>query len=77
MLSLKNKAILFNFISFAVIYLLIRYLVIEFFGLTGILTVIITAFIAIVLAPKFMVTKTKEGAKLVLKWIFIKGFKTL
>lgn len=38
---------------------------------------IVAAILASVLSPKFAVTRTKEGEKLFMKWIFIKGIKEL
>lgn len=32
---------------------------------------------ASVLAPKFSAVKTRSGEKLMMKWIFVKGFKEL
>ena len=37
-----------------------------------------TAFvIGTILAPKFQAVKTKDGGKLFMKWIFIKGIKEI
>ncbi len=45
------------------------------------LNTLVLAFIAAVaaslLAPKFSAVKTKSGEKLMMKWIFIKGFREL
>ncbi len=76
-MSLKNRALVFNFISFALLFIFTRYVIIDYFSLATLTKSIISAVIATILAPKFMVSKTKEGSKLMLKWIFIKGFKTL
>jgi hypothetical protein len=77
MMSLKNQALVFNFISFALLFIFMRYVIIDYFSLVSLMKSIISAVIATILAPKFMVSKTNEGSKLMLKWIFIKGFKTL
>ncbi len=76
-MSIKNKALLYNFLGYAVLFIIIRFFIIEFFALNHFVKLIIAAILATLLAPKFAVIKTKEGARLVMKWIFIKGFKEL
>lgn len=65
------------FISFASIFLLIRFVLGTFTELTWIWLPILSAAAAIVLAPQFKVVQTKEGEKILMRWIFIKGVKTL
>lgn len=76
-MSLKNKAFVFNFIGFAFIFIVLRWWVMDFFSWNHVLKSILSAISATLLAPKFAVIKTKESPKLVMKWIFIKGFKVL
>jgi hypothetical protein len=46
-------------------------------GLTG-LWIPSTAFVfGTILAPKFYATKTKDGEKLFMSWLFIKGIKEI
>ena len=46
-------------------------------GLTG-LWIPMTAFIvATLISPKFQAVKTKDGEKLFMKWIFIKGIREI
>lgn len=75
-MTLKNKALLFNFIGFTSLFLVFRYVLIDFLGVSSFLQSVISAILAMVLAPKFMVTKIDAHEKLVMKWIFVKGFKT-
>tara|TARA_R110002126_G_scaffold147915_1_gene294004 strand:+ start:469 stop:699 length:231 start_codon:yes stop_codon:yes gene_type:complete len=76
-MQLKHKALLFNFIGFAAIFILIRWLVMDLFSLNHFVKSLLSAILATLFAPKFAVIKAKEGFKLVMKWIFIKGFKEL
>ncbi|WP_052188314.1 hypothetical protein [Cellulophaga sp. Hel_I_12] len=76
MMNLKNKALVFNFISFTLLFLGMRYFIVEYLAAASIIKSIIAAILTMILAPKFMVMKTKEGTKLVMKWLFVKGFKT-
>ncbi|MBF6640901.1 hypothetical protein IVB69_05375 [Flavobacterium sp. J49] len=73
----KTKALLYNLICFAAIFILVRFILDLYTGLTG-LWLPITAFIVgTILAPKFQAVKTHEGEKVYMKWIFIKGIKQL
>ncbi|QWX84524.1 hypothetical protein H0I23_02445 [Cellulophaga sp. HaHaR_3_176] len=76
-MSLKNKALIFNFLGFAILYILMKWLVMSFVELNSIVESIISAIVATILAPKFAEVKINGTFKLVLKWIFIKGFKEL
>lgn len=75
-MSLKNKALLFNFICFTSLFLVLRYFLIDFIAVSSFVQSIISAVLAMILAPKFMVTKIDGRQKLVMKWLFVKGFKT-
>ena len=76
-MSKKVKAFLYNFVSFAAFFLPSYYLIQHYGGLT--LTgyfIPITAFVvATILAPKFQAAQTRDGEKLFMKWIFLKGVK--
>ena len=73
----KYQVFIYNFLGFAVLFLIFR------FGLSLFLTIdtfylaLIAAIAASVLAPKFTVIKTERKEKILMKWIFIKGFKEL
>ncbi|MEO0046719.1 MAG: hypothetical protein RL705_1910 [Bacteroidota bacterium] len=73
----KTKALLYNLICFATIFVLVRFLLALYSNLVG-LWLPVTAFIVgTILAPKFQAIKTQEGEKIFMKWIFIKGIKQL
>ena len=71
----KYKAFLFNFIGFAVLFVIIRSIMWFLWSSDSIFLAIVAAVLASVLSPKFAVTRTKEGEKLFMKWLFIKGVK--
>lgn len=73
----RYKAFLFNFIGFAVLFIIIRSVMWFLISSDSIFLAIVAAILASVLSPKFAVTRTKEGEKLFMKWIFIKGIKEL
>tara|TARA_R110000868_G_scaffold403147_1_gene680059 strand:+ start:5549 stop:5779 length:231 start_codon:yes stop_codon:yes gene_type:complete len=76
-MSLKNKAMLFNFLGFAFLFIVLRYFVMDYFAINTLLKAVLSAVIATLFAPKFAVIKLKKDFKLVMKWIFIKGYKEL
>lgn len=74
-MSLKLKALLYNFIGFIFFFLLIRMCMGYFLSINNILNLLIVGLITIILAPKFAVVKEHHGEKIKMKWIFIKGVK--
>ncbi len=73
----KWKALLFNFIGFAVLFVLARLALGHYLSIHRIFLALIAAIIANVLAPKFVVVKSEDGEKMMMKWIFRKGVKEL
>jgi hypothetical protein len=78
-MSKKVKAFVFNFISFSLLFLPLYYLIQQYGGLTlSGYFIPITAFVlATLLAPKFQAVQTRDGEKLFMKWLFIKGVKEM
>jgi hypothetical protein len=77
MSKLQVRAFLYQLGCFAILFISGRYLVAAYTGLTG-LWIPMTAFIAATLiSPKFQAVKTKDGEKLFMKWIFIKGIREI
>ena len=76
-MSKSTKSFLYNFIGFAIIFFAARYIVGMYTNLTG-FWIPITAFaLGTLMAPKFQTIQTKDGEKLFMKWLFIKGFKEI
>ncbi|MFX0558295.1 hypothetical protein ACOCEA_15950 [Maribacter sp. CXY002] len=73
----KHKAIVLNFLGFALIFLVLRFGLAYFLEVGSTYISLIAALFAMVLAPKFAVAKIKGVEKLMMKWVFIKGFKEL
>jgi hypothetical protein len=77
MTKLQVRAFLYQLGCFAILFVGFRYLVGTYTGLTG-FWVPLTAFaLGTILAPKFQAAKTKDGEKLFMSWIFIKGIKEI
>lgn len=76
-MSLKQKALLFNFLGFAAIFLLFRFGLPYLFNTQHLYISLISALLAMLIAPKFAVARVDGSEKLMMKWIFLKGFKEL
>lgn len=76
-MSLKTKAFLFQLISFAVFFIPFRIAIDHFTTLERFWPPFFAFIITLILAPKFQVAKTKEGEQLFMKWIFLKGVKSI
>jgi len=77
MTKLQLRAFLYQLGSFAILFLLLRFVIASYTGLTGI-WIPLTAFVAAtIIGPKFQAVKTKDGEKLFMKWIFVKGIKEI
>lgn len=76
-MSLKVKAFILQLISFATLFIIVRYLLANYTNLEG-MWISVTAFVlGTILAPQFQAIKTKEGEKMFMKWIFMKDVKEI
>lgn len=71
----KTKALLYNLFGFATIFIIARFLLDYYSGLSGIWLPLTAFVVGTILAPKFQAVKTRDGEKIFMKWIFIKGIK--
>lgn len=77
MTKLQVRAFLYQLGCFAILFFGFRYLVGTYTGLTG-FWIPLTAFaLGTILAPKFQAAKTKDGEKLFMSWIFLKGVRII
>jgi hypothetical protein len=76
-MSKKTKAFVYQLISFALLFIVVKFAVEAYTNLSG-YWIPITAFVVgTILAPQFQAVVTKDGEKLFMKWIFMKGVKEL
>ena len=75
MTKLQVKAFVFQLLCFAVLFILSRILFEKYSNLTGFWLPITSFVVSTLLAPKFQAVKTKDGEKLFMKWVFVKGVK--
>lgn len=73
----KTKALLFNLICFAVLFIGARYLVDRYFWYQGIWVSLAAFVITLLISPKFQAVKTAQGEKLFVSWLFLKGVKEI
>lgn len=73
----KNKALVYNFLGFALIFIIVRLGMGYFLEIGRIYISIISAVAAMALAPKFGIAIINGEEKLMMKSIFLKGFKEL
>jgi len=77
MTKLQVRALLYQLGCFAILFISIQFLVAKYTNLTG-LWIPMTAFVAgTILSPQFKAVKTKDGEKLFMSWLFIKGIKEI
>jgi hypothetical protein len=76
-MSPKTKALLYNFLGFAVFYVPVYFLALRFTNLEGFLRPLTAAIAASILSPKFQAVRTPEGEKVFMSWLFIKGVREI
>jgi hypothetical protein len=77
MTKLQIRAFLYQLGCFAILFISLQFLIDKYTQLTG-LWIPMTAFVVgTILAPKFQAVKTKNGEKLFMKWMFVKGIKDI
>lgn len=77
MTKLQLKAFVLQLICFIVLFILIRVLVIRYTSLTGFFISLTAFVVGTILSPKFLAVKTKDGEKMFMKWIFLKGMREI
>lgn len=77
MTKLQVRSFIYQLAGFGILFFLFQYLIVRYTTLTD-LWIPGTAFIVgTILAPKFQAIKTKEGERLFMKWLFVKGIKDI
>jgi len=77
MTKLQVRAFLYQLGCFAILFISFRFLIAMYTNLTG-FWIPMTAFvIGTILSPKFQAAKTKDGEKLFMRWLFIKGIREI
>ncbi len=77
MSKLQLRAFLYQLGTFASLFILSRYLIHHYTGLTGFWEPFAAFVIATFVGPKFQAVKTNDGEKLYMKWVFSKNVKEI
>lgn len=77
MTKLRVRAFLYQLGCFAILFISIQFLVMKYTQLTGIWIPMTAFVVGTILSPQFQAVKTKDGEKLFMKWIFMKGIKKI
>jgi len=76
-MSLKTKAFIYQLLSFAVLFIIFRFVIATYTNLSGFWIPLTAFIIGTILSPQFQAVKTNYGEKLFMKWIFMKGIKQI
>jgi hypothetical protein len=76
-MSPKIKVFLYQFFSFALIFIPLRYLITWLANSNGFWVPFAAFVLTVLIAPKFQVVETKDGTKIWMKWIFNKNSKEM
>ncbi|RZJ36707.1 MAG: hypothetical protein EOO51_00915 [Flavobacterium sp.] len=76
-MNLQTKALIYQLVCFAALFLSFRYLIDEYTHLQGIWIPVTAFVVGTLLSPKFQAVKTKTGDKMFVKWLFIKGIREI
>ncbi|HEX9981074.1 MAG TPA: hypothetical protein VGB50_10980 [Flavobacterium sp.] len=76
-MGLQTKALLFQLMCFATLFVLFRFLLDRYTGLEGFWVPFAAFVLGTFLSPKFQAVRTKDGQKLFMKWIFLKGIREI
>ena len=75
MSKLKIRALLYQLACFATLFLLIQFLVMRFTMIHGIWASFTAFAVGTILSPKFHAARTRDGEKLFMSWLFVKGVR--
>lgn len=70
-----TKVLILQFLCFAAIFLLARFLIVQLGVFSGLLIPIVSGVLAIVLSPQFKVLKIEGKEKVFMAWLFSKKGK--
>jgi hypothetical protein len=73
----KTKALIFNMVGFAILFIIFRYALQNFTNLNGIWLPLTSFVISTILAPKFQAIKQNNVESIYMSWIFLKGVKKI
>ena len=76
-MKVQTKALLYQFLCFAALFMAFRFLIAEYASITGIWVPLTAFVVSTILCPQFKAIRTPDGEKIFIKWIFLKGIKRI
>jgi hypothetical protein len=76
-MNVQTKALVFQLLSFAVLFIGLQFLLAEFSSFRGYWIPITACVAATILCPMFKAVRTPQGEKLFVRWIFLNGVKEI
>lgn len=77
MTKLQVRAFLYQLGCFAILFISFRFVFEKYTALEGLWVSFGAFVVGTILSPKFQAAKTKDGEKLYMSWIFLKGIKEI
>ncbi|HEX8268555.1 MAG TPA: hypothetical protein VF581_01570 [Flavobacterium sp.] len=71
----QARALIYQLVCFATLFIASRFLLAEYSRLTGFWIPVTAFLIGTFFSPKFQAIRTRDGYKLYMKWIFLKGVR--
>ncbi|WP_281755022.1 hypothetical protein [Neptunitalea chrysea] len=68
----KHKSLLFNFLGFTLVFFLLRFVIVPLFMQQDMFVMFISAFLSVIVAPKFFVQKVDRKEQVFMKILFLK-----
>ena len=77
MTKLQVRAFIYQLGCFGILFVSFRFLLGNYTNLEGLWIPMTSFVVGTILSPQFKATKTKDGEKLFMSWLFVKGFKEI
>lgn len=77
MTKLQIRALIYQLLCFGILFIGLQFLIKSYTHLEGWFIPLTAFVVGTILSPQFQAAKTKDGEKLFMKWIFMKGIKII
>ena len=77
MTKLQLKSFAYQLVSFGILFIGFQFLIKQYTNLSGWFVPLTAFVVGTILAPQFQAVKTKDGEKLFMKWLFMKGIREI
>ena len=77
MTKLQLRSFIYQIICFGILFVGLQFLIKTYTNLSGWFIPLTAFVVGTILSPQFQAVKTKDGEKLFMKWVFMKGIKVI